>query len=117
VNEWMNLPLQIQVLVWIALAQILVAAILAWVFVARHSRTRFWETREGRYLMRSKIGVALLFTQSLVFQVVEPKILTRLVITILILGFICYSLGELLFLQTRAKHERKLAARRAQRSG
>lgn len=100
----------IDALTFVALALVGLIAAEAWVFVGRHSRTRWWDTREGRYLMRSKVGLALLFTMTLVFQAVEPKIETRLIVSVLLFAWIAYSLGELLALQTIAKRESKRQA-------
>lgn len=98
------------VLTFVALALVTVVAIEAWVFVARHARTSWWVTHEGRYLMRSKVNLALLFTMTLVFQVVQPKPLTAVAISIVLFCFTAYTLADLLILQARAKRERKAAA-------
>lgn len=105
----------IAVLTAIALGLVALIAVEAWVFVARHAHTSWWVNREGRYLMKSKVGLALVFTMTLVFQVVQPKVETRLVASVLLFGWIAYTLGELLALQTIAKRERKRdAAKRAE---
>lgn len=96
----------------VAFALVALIAVEAWVFVARHAHTAWWENREGRYLMKSKVGLALVFTMTLVFQAVQPKIETRLVASVLLFGWIAYTLGELLALQTIAKRERKRDATR-----
>lgn len=101
----------LQALLYVALSLLVVCALEAWVFVARHSRTRWWENPEGRYLMRSKAALAALFTMTLVFQVVEPKPMTAVLISILLFGFTAYTLADLLILQTKAKRERKAARR------
>jgi len=98
------------VLTFVALALVAAISIEAWVFVARHARTSWWATHEGRYLMRSKVNLALLFTMTLVFQAVEPKPLTAVVISIVLFSFTAYTLADLLTLQARAKRERKAAA-------
>ncbi len=95
-----------EVLMTAALVLAGVCAIEAWVFVARHSRTEWWENAEGRYLMRSKVASALLFTMILVFQFVHPKLITRAALSVLVFGFIAYTLADLLILQSRAKRER-----------
>lgn len=101
----------IEVLTYVALGLVALIALETWVFVARHSRVRWWENPEGRYLMRSKVALALLFTMTLVFQVVQPKPVTAVVISILLFGFTAYTLADLLILQTKAKRERKAAQR------
>ena len=100
----------------VALALIAVISIEAWVFVARHARTNWWELREGRYLMRSKVNLALLFTMTLVFQAVHPKPLTRVVISVVLFSFTAYTLADLLLIQSAAKRERKAAALRAKKA-
>lgn len=98
------------ILTFVALALVLVISVEAWVFVARHARTTWWDNREGRYLMRSKVNLALLFTMTLVFQVAQPKPLTAVLISIGLFTFTAYVLADLLLLQTRAIRERKAAA-------
>ena len=98
------------ILTFAALTLVAVVAIEAWVFVARHARINWWDNPEGRYLMRSKVNLALLFTMTLVFQVVQPKPLTAVVISIALFSFTAYTLADLLILQTKAKRERKATA-------
>lgn len=98
------------ILTFVALSLVLVISIEAWVFVARHARTTWWDNREGRYLMRSKVNLALLFTMTLVFQVVHPRPLTAVVISIALFSFTAYVLADLLILQTQAKRERRREA-------
>lgn len=93
----------VPVLTYIALGLLVIMAIESWLFVALHSRTRWWMTGEGRYLMKSKTGMALLYTMTLVFQAVHPKIETRLVASVLLFAWIAYTLGELLELQNTAR--------------
>lgn len=80
---------------------------LAWVFVARLAWTRWWETGEGRYLMKSKTALALIFSMVLLFRVFDPSRLVVLVTAALLYSWITYTLAELLVLQTRAKRERR----------
>lgn len=97
----------VEFLTKIAVGEVAVCAVFAWVFVARHARVRWWELPEGRYMMRSKVGIALLFTMTLVFRVVHPKPETGLIISVLLFGWIAYSLGELLFIQHVARRDAK----------
>lgn len=97
----------VAVLTFVALALVAVISLETWVFVARHARTHWWETGEGRYLMRSKVNLALLFTMTLVFQVVQPKPVTAAAISVLLFAFTAYTLADLLILQTKARRERK----------
>lgn len=89
----------------VALVLVAVISIEAWIFVARHARTSWWDNPEGRYLMRSKVNLALLFTMTLVFQVVRPRPLTAVVISVVLFAFTAYTLADLLILQTKAKRE------------
>lgn len=101
------------VLTFAALALVGIVSLEAWIFVARHARTTWWGTPEGRYLMRSKVNLALLFTMTLVFQVVQPKPLTAVLISVLLFAFTAYTLADLLILQTKAKRERRAATLKA----
>lgn len=96
----------IQALTVVALILIGICAAEAWLFVARHARTHWWANGEGRYLMRSKIALALLFTMTLVFEWVRPQLLTRIVISDALFLFTAYTLADLLILQSKAKRER-----------
>lgn len=100
----------IDALTFVALALIGLIAAETWAFVARHSKTKWWETREGRYLMKSKTALALTFTMTLVFQAVQPKVETRLIISVLLFAWIAYAFAELLVLQSLAKRENKRRA-------
>ena len=82
-------------------------AAMAWVFVARLAWSRWWETPEGRYLMKSKTALALIFSMGLLFRVFEPTEEVRVVVAALLYSWITYTLAELLVLQTRAKRERR----------
>lgn len=84
-----------------------VMAALAWVFVGRHAYTRWWETPTGRYLMKSKTALALIFTMSLLFRVFEPSREAMLGTAAVLYTWIAYTLAELLVLQSRAMRERK----------
>lgn len=82
-----------------------VMAALAWVFVGRLAWTRWWETAEGRYLMKSKTALALIFTMGLLFRVFEPTDEVKVIVAALLYSWITYTLAELLVLQTRARRE------------
>ena len=90
----------------VAFVLVALIAVLAWVFVARHARTRWWASGEGRYLMKSKVAIALIFTMGLVFRAIDPEPMTRAVVAVLLYAWIAYTLAELLMLQTRARRER-----------
>jgi hypothetical protein len=83
-------------------------AAMAWVFVGRLAWTRWWESREGRYLMKSKTALALIFTMGLLFRVFEPSAEVRAVVASLLYTWIAYTLAELLVLQTRARRDRNV---------
>lgn len=96
-------------LTYVALILCGLCAVLAWVFVARHSRTAWQASHGGRYLMRSKIALALLFTFTTLGQVIPIRPLTGVVLTILLFGWTAYVLVDLLTMQAqeirRAKFE------------
>lgn len=100
-------------LLYVALALCGLCAVLSWVFVARHARTEWTATHGGRYLMRSKVAMALLFTLTLVAQAVPIRPLTAVVLSILLFGWTAYVLFDLLHMQSvairQAKAERDAA--------
>jgi hypothetical protein len=105
VNRYMDQPLYVQVLAWVAFALLALNAVLGWVFVARFSRVAWYATPEGRHLMKFTAALALTFTLSLLFAIVDPKILTRLLLTIGLFGWIAYELANRIRLQVNAKRE------------
>lgn len=103
-------------LLTLALALMVLDAVLAWVFVALYSRVRWWATMEGRHLMRFTIAVALMFSLSVLFMVLEPKPLVRGVIATVIFGWIAAELGNRTRLLLIARREvRAEAATRGKR--
>jgi hypothetical protein len=98
-------------LVVVALCLCGLCALLSWVFVARHARTAWQASHGGRYLMRSKIALALLFTFTLLGQIIPIRPLTGVVLSILLFAWTAYVLVDLLSMQAqeirRAKAERE----------
>ena len=115
-NRYMGQPRLIQILAWVAFALLALDAALSWVFVARFSRVAWWVTPEGRHLMKFTAALALTFTLSLLFAIVDPKILTRLLLTIGLFGWIAVELANRIRLQGVAKREVE-AARAADKEG
>ena len=110
-NRYMDQPLYVQILAWVAFSLLALNAVLGWVFVARFSRVEWWVTPEGRHLMKFTAALALTFTLSLLFAIVDPKILTRLLLTIGLFGWIAWELANRIRLQVSAKREVERAAR------
>ena len=104
-NRYMGQPLLVQILAWTAFALLALNAILSWAFVVRFSRVAWWATPEGRHLMKFTAALALTFTLSLLFAVVDPKILTRLLLTIGLFAWIAFELANRIRLQGVAKRE------------
>ena len=104
----------VPVLAVLAMGLLAVCAVFSWAFVIRHARTRR-TTAEGRYLMRSKVAMGLLFTFTFLGQLVPISITVALWLSVALFGWTAYQLGDLLRLQTRALREAKEArARRAE---
>ena len=101
----------IHALTFVALAQLTLCAMLAWLFVALYSRVRWWATREGRHLMKFTIAFALVLTLTLLFQVAQPKPLTQLVLSIALFGWIGWELAVRSWLHLQAVREVKEMAK------
>ena len=97
----------------IALGLCCLCAVLSWTFVARHSRTNWTSTPGGKWLMRSKIAMALLFTFTLLGQFVPMRPLTAAALAVLLFGWTAYALWDLVRMQNvelrRARAERDAA--------
>ena len=90
-------------------------AAMAWVFVGRLAWTRWWEDPAGRYLMKSKTALALIFTMTLLFRVFEPSLEVKLVTAAVLYTWIAYTLAELLVLQSRSRRTRRNVEAEARR--
>jgi hypothetical protein len=99
----------VEVLTFIALGLIVLCAVFGWTFVALYSRVQWWRTAEGRHLMKFTTVLSLTYTLTLLFHVVEPKMLTRLVLSIALFGWTAYELGNRIVLHLRAKREHEAA--------
>lgn len=85
----------------LALVLLAACALLSWAFVIRHARTSWWTTPGGRYLMKSKTAFALLFSLTLMAQLVPMLPLTRVVLSVAMFGWIAYVLIDLLLMQSK----------------
>lgn len=90
-------------------------AVMAWIFVARHARTSWQRSHGGRYLMRSKIAMALLFTFTLLAQIIPIRPLTAVSLTILLFGWTAYVLADLLSMQSGELRRARLERTRLER--
>lgn len=106
-------PKVIQALTFMALAQLTLCAVLAWLFVALYSRVRWWATKEGRHLMKFTIAFALVLSLSLLNQVVRMKPATILILSIALFGWISWELAMRSWLHLQAVRENKEAEKRA----
>jgi hypothetical protein len=106
-------PEIIQALTFLAMAQLTLSAVLAWLFVALYSRVRWWATKEGRHLMKFTIAFALVLSLSLLNQVVHLKLVTLLVLSIALFGWISWELAMRSWLHLQAVRESKEAEKRA----
>lgn len=100
----------LQILVFVALGLLALCALLAWAFVFRYSRVRWHATAEGRHLMKFTIILALMFSLTLLFQVLQPKPLTVVTLSILLFGWAAFELGNRIRLQRVAQREAQAAA-------
>jgi len=90
-------------------------AVLSWAFVVRHARINWRATPEGRYLMWSKLAMALLFTFTLLGQVLPVSLMVGAVLSVVLFGGTAVVLADLLVLQARAIEEARVArSRRAE---
>lgn len=80
-------------------------ALFAWMFVARYARVRWYESAEGRHLMRFTMLLALMFTFTLFGQLVKPRPLTSLVLSCVLFGWAAFELGIRVWLERRAQRE------------
>ena len=101
----------IEVLTIVAIGLIALCAILGWVFVALYSRVRWWATAEGRHLMKFTVVLSLTYTLTILFHVVQPKMLMRLVLSVALFGWTAWELGNRVRLHLRAKREAEAEAR------
>ena len=62
------------------------SAALAWTFVVRYFRTRWWETPEGRHLMRFTLVLATTLTCTVAFAVFPIRPLFAAVLQVLLFG-------------------------------
>ena len=88
-----------------AWALLILCAALGWLFVILYSRVRWFATAEGRHLMKFTIALSLTYSLSLLFAVVHPKPLTRVVLSIALFGWTAWELGNRSRLHLRAKRE------------
>ena len=95
----------IQALMFVALSLLTLCAVLAWLFVALYSRVRWWATREGRHLMKFTVAFALMLSLTLMFQVIQPKPLTQLVLSIALFGWVAWELAVRSWLHVQAYRE------------
>ena len=98
-------------------AEVLMAAcaLFGWVFVGLYSRVRWYATAEGRHLMKFTIALSLTFTLSLLFQVAQPKLLVRVLLSIGLFGWIAWELATRIRLHLAARREVRDDARAARR--
>jgi len=89
----------------VAIVLLALCAAFGWLFVALYSRVRWFATAEGRHLMKFTIALSLTYTLSLLFMVVQPKPLTRVVLSIGLFGWTAWELGNRSRLHLRAKRE------------
>lgn len=87
-----------------------VCALLSWTFVIRHARTAWWASHGGRYLMKSKTALAMLFSLWIFSQVVPLRPLTASALAVVLFSWIAYVLVDLLSMQNR-----EIKAARAER--
>ena len=86
-------------------------AALGWLFVILYARVRWYATPEGRHLMKFTIALSLTYSLSLLFMVVQPKMQTRVVLSIALFGWTAWELGNRSRLHLRAKREARNEAR------
>lgn len=109
----MNEPAVIEVLTVLALAQLTLCAVLAWMFVILYCRVAWWTTREGRHLMRFTIAFALMLSATLLFTVVPVKPITQLILSVALFGWVSWELANRSWLHLQAVRENKEALQRA----
>ena len=104
----------IRTLTFLAVAQLTLCTVLAWLFVLLYARVQWWATREGRHLMRFTIGFALVLSLTLLNQVVVMKPQTVLILSIALFGWISWELAVRSWLHLQAVRENKEALKQAQ---
>lgn len=110
----MNDPEVVQSLVFLAVAQLTLCAVLAWLFVALYSRVRWWATAEGRHLMKFTIAFALVLSLSVLDYAVHMKLITKAFLSIALFGWISWELAVRSWLHLQAVRENKEALKRAE---
>lgn len=95
----------IQVLTMIALAELALCAALSWTFIILYSRVRWYNTAEGRHLMKFTLAFALTISLTLLFRILRPPIEVRAVLSIALFGWIAWEMGNRIRLHLRAKRE------------
>ena len=100
-----------QLLTMVALAELALCAGLAWTFIILYSRVRWYESAEGRHLMKFTLAFALTISLTLLFRVMRPPVEVRAVLSIALFGWIAWELGNRIRLHLRAKREARESLR------
>lgn len=95
----------IELLRAVAIGLLALCGLLGWTFVVLYSRVTWYKSAEGRHLMKFTVCLALMYSLSILFLVVDPKPLTRVVLSILLFGWTAWELGNRIRLHLRAKRE------------
>ena len=95
----------IQFLTVVAVSLLVLCAVLGWVFVILYSRVSWYASPEGRHLMKFTMVLSLTYTLSLLFAMVDPKPLTRVLLSVILFGWTAWELGNRIRLHLRAKRE------------
>ena len=89
----------------LAVSLLVLCAALGWVFVILYARVNWYATAEGRHLMKFTTVLSLTYTLSLLFAVIDPKPLTRVLLSAILFGWTAWELGNRIRLHLRAKRE------------
>ena len=89
----------------LAYALLIACAVLGWLFVILYSRVRWYATAEGRHLMKFTTALALTFSLTLLFAVLDPKPEVRAVLSIGLFGWIAWELANRSRLHLKARRE------------
>ena len=102
----MNYPPPVPGLLLAGGIALLLCAVLAWTFVIRYFRRRWWETPEGRHLLRFTVILASTFTLTLVFAVVPLPPILEAVVQLVVFLAMAAELWHRNLLLTAAQHRR-----------
>lgn len=95
----------IHALTVLAVSLLVLCAVLGWAFVVLYSRVNWYASAEGRHLMKFTTVLSLTYTLSLLFAAVDPKPLTRFLLSVILFGWTAWELGNRIRLHLRAKRE------------